>query len=319
MKDKENFLNNMKAAIDLETSVATQQRIIDQYTQQMERIRPKLIASQLPFKPIEPTYEKIKLSDLLNTSGIGGVIFILFFFSIVLIGGFIGLLAGTSEGLYIGLPFFIIGAIPYIMIITKSYRISARNAEKRQNYLSAVQEYELRSASVANQNEQFKNSFKTNLELWQRKRTNDIATLEKTLTETKQLLKKLYKKDFLYSKYFNLPALTSIYEYFITGRCDELTGPHGAYNIYEDEVRKDIIISQLNTIIENLDRIKQNQYMLYQQMKIMSDHLQVIGTELNTVISYTGTIMHLSAINAYYSSVIATNSRISATMHLLNG
>ena len=88
---------------------------------------------------------------------------------------------------------------------------------------------------------------------------------DKHLKKSKALLSSFYNnKELIYPKYHNLPALTSIYEYLVTGRCDELTGPHGAYNLYEDEVRKDTVISQLNLVIDNLEKIKQNQYMLYQ-------------------------------------------------------
>lgn len=121
----------------------------------------------------------------------------------------------------------------------------------------------------------------------------------------------------MYPKYQNLPALTSIYEYFITGRCEELTGPHGAYNMYEDEMRKDTVISQLSTVIANLEQIKQNQYMLYQQVKTIQKTASVIGNELAQIRGYTAALTELSAMNAYYNAVSARNSRIMTAYHLL--
>ena len=59
-----------------------------------------------------------------------------------------------------------------------------------------------------------------------------------------------------------------------------MIGPHGAYNMYEDEMRKDTVISQLNTVIANLEQIKQNQYMLYQQVKAIQNTASEIGNEL---------------------------------------
>lgn len=135
------------------------------------------------------------------------------------------------------------------------------------------------------------------------KRTNDIRN-------------KLYAQGLIYQKYLNLPALTSIYEYFITGRCDELTGPHGAYNMYEDEVRKDTVISQLNTVIENLEQIKQNQYMLYQQVKSIQQTTGAIFQELSQIKGYTIAMTQLTALTAYYTALNERNSRIMMYYHL---
>ena len=147
---------------------------------------------------------------------------------------------------------------------------------------------------------------------------NDIV-LQKPLDSTKSLLSKLYANDFIYAKYQNLPALTSIYEYLLTGRCDELAGAHGAYNLYEDEVRKDTVISQLSTVIDNLEQIKQNQYMLYQQSKLIKNETAAINYELQQIKGYTINLTELTALNTYYSALTARNSEISAAFHLLNG
>ena len=93
-----------------------------------------------------------------------------------------------------------------------------------------------------------------------------LEKLTKAEKETDSALRTFYSCDVIYPKYRTLPALTSICEYFESGRCDTLTGVNGAYNLYEDEVRKDRIISQLNTIIEQLDSIRNNQYLLYTQL-----------------------------------------------------
>lgn len=105
----------------------------------------------------------------------------------------------------------------------------------------------------------------------------------------------------------------------VTGRCDELKGPHGAYNLYEDEIRKDTVISQLNRVIENLEQIKQNQYMLYQQVRKISDNTEVIKHELDAIRGYTVKLTELSALNTYYSSLTAKNTGVSALFHVLNG
>ena len=46
-----------------------------------------------------------------------------------------------------------------------------------------------------------------------------------------------------------------------------MEGPNGAYNLYEGELRSDIIISSLSSIISNLEAIRNNQYTLYQSIE----------------------------------------------------
>ena len=142
------------------------------------------------------------------------------------------------------------------------------------------------------------------------------AYMSKPLAESRALLDRYYASDVIYPKYRTLPALTSIYEYFMTGRCTELTGPHGAYNLYEDELRKDTVISQLNTVIENLEQIRQNQYMLYQQVKAIQENTATIASELQQIKGYTVQIAQLTALNAYYAALTERNTRITMYHHL---
>ena len=97
-----------------------------------------------------------------------------------------------------------------------------------------------------------------------------------------------------------------------------MKGPHGAYNLYEDEVRKDTVISQLNLVIENLEQIKQNQYMLYQQVKKISDFSSEINKELRTIQGYAVELTELTTLNTYYSALTANNTSISAAFQILN-
>mgnify|MGYP007024707781 CR=1 FL=1 len=53
-----------------------------------------------------------------------------------------------------------------------------------------------------------------------------------------------------FPKYRNLVAVSQIYEYILSGRCTELGGYQGAYNLYEQETRMDIVIMRLDDIYE---------------------------------------------------------------------
>lgn len=174
-----------------------------------------------------------------------------------------------------------------------------------------------RTEKIKSENAENEKRYYQNHTEWQKLREEIDKKLETPHQQSLDIREKLYARNVMYPKYQNLPALTSIYEYFITGRCEELTGPHGAYNMYEDEMRKDTVISQLSTVIANLEQIKQNQYMLYQQVKTIQKTASVIGNELAQIRGYTAALTELSAMNAYYNAVSARNSRIMTAYHLL--
>ena len=78
----------------------------------------------------------------------------------------------------------------------------------------------------------------------------------------KQNLSKLYALNVIHPKYRSLVPVSMFCEYVETGRCSELTGHEGAYNIYEAELRQNVIIDQLDSIKDKLDDVKKNQYYL---------------------------------------------------------
>ena len=80
---------------------------------------------------------------------------------------------------------------------------------------------------------------------------------------TQNALQEYYGVGLIYPKYHNINAMCSFYEYYMSGRCSQLTGHEGAYNIYENELRANLILTKLDDILANLEQIKGNQYMLY--------------------------------------------------------
>ena len=98
------------------------------------------------------------------------------------------------------------------------------------------------------------------------------------------------------SKYRNFVAISQIYEYFASGRVTELEGPNGAYNLFENEMRQNVIIYELNEILQHLEEIKKYQRMTYDA--IMDANRLLANIEKNT------------AVSAFNSSVIAENTNI---------
>lgn len=56
----------------------------------------------------------------------------------------------------------------------------------------------------------------------------------------------------MHPNYRGLIPISVIYGYFDTGRCTQLQGHEGAYNLYEDEKMKGIIINKLETVSKQL-------------------------------------------------------------------
>ncbi len=148
---------------------------------------------------------------------------------------------------------------------------------------------------------------------------SEIKTVEDTLKELFKCRNELYSYNIVFDKYRNIVALSTFYEYLMSGRCETLEGINGAYNIYENEIR-------LNTIITKLDEIKENQFMIYNKLRDIDNSLSTLNSTMEKAVSSldtinknttdmnvylhnisknTAVIAHNSAVTAYYSKVNA--------------
>lgn len=152
-----------------------------------------------------------------------------------------------------------------------------------------------------------------------------ISSEEKNLRdELKKIVKtrnELLSYDIIYKKYRNQVALTMLYEYLDSGRCDSLDGVHGAYNLYESEIRANTIISQLNSVLTSLESIREKQSVLYCELRAVNTDLKDINesmlcavseiTQLNS--SLEDTKLYLSEIDKNIDSLQVTNKSILET------
>ena len=154
--------------------------------------------------------------------------------------------------------------------------------------------------------------------------SDEIEQIKKLLVESYSRLYSLYNCGILYGKYCNIVAVSSFYDYFMSGRCSTFDGPNGAYNIFESESRADKILLKLDVIIEELEQIKENQYTLYSKLSEINSNInKLIATTGDMVKTLRGIkensskltesaeyIAYNTAMNAYYSKINAelTNS-----------
>lgn len=128
----------------------------------------------------------------------------------------------------------------------------------------------------------------------------------------KVTLRKLYDMNIIFPKYRNIFAVCSLYEYLASGRCSTLEGHEGAYNIYESELRQELILIKLDVVISQLEDIKQNQYMLYKEMKEMKSILHSISYQTKEILKNTDTIIDNTNIIASNTQQIAESSAVTA-------
>ncbi len=128
--------------------------------------------------------------------------------------------------------------------------------------------------------------------------------------KVKNTLKQLYDMNIIYASYQNIVAVATIYQYLESGRCYALEGHEGAYNLYESELRQNIIIQKLDIIIDDLERIQRNQRILYSTLQEANQKISYL-TNVNEI------IMENSEIAAYNSYVTVQNTTTMKWMEML--
>ena len=144
-----------------------------------------------------------------------------------------------------------------------------------------------------------------------------IAESQRKLSNTRQLLQKAYGKGMLYGKYQNFVAVCSICEYLESGRCSELSGPNGAYNLFETEIRMNLVITQLSSVISKLDQIQANQVMLYDAISAGNQLTSQLIGQTNECIRLGQYNARQNAITAYYSQQTAQEVSFSNWLQVL--
>ena len=188
----------------------------------------------------------------------------------------------------------------------KEYNRKQELINQKQNELNSIKEQSIDDL-LNNNNEKFEQAKKIAYEM-----NFVVNCLDKEI----KLLEQLFSYNIVYGKYRNYIALSSMLDYLLSGRCDVLEGNAGAYNLYEQESRSDIIINKMDVIIDKLDTISKSQYYLYSKLCEINDSLIEINNLLliNNVLQ-AGELFQLSNISyktceiAYNTNQIASNTK----------
>lgn len=244
------------------------------------------------YKPKEPSFsEQISFKIKKIISGIccgvlfGIIGFIVCLFAVFFLGMFSERVAIIGTGVIL---------VIFIIAILLGFYIG---------FSTPKNEYHLANIKYENyQNELKKDNERIKKELEQSKAyIEKRAPFIKNIHSCNEALNQLYSLDIIFPKYRNFIAISQIYEYFMSGRCTELEGHEGAYNIFESELRQNIIINKLNDVLNQLEQIKQNQYMIYQAICEANSHLAKIESNTEAIKYNTAVIAENSAICARYA------------------
>ena len=151
----------------------------------------------------------------------------------------------------------------------------------------------------------------------------ELEYIDSLIQKDIELENNLYSYGIIYGKYRNFVAITSFYDYLMSSRCSTLEGADGAYNLFEQETRSNLIVERLDKIITSLDEIKSMQYCIYNQMTNINKSLDLINdqllvnnllqtvqiSKLNDIIDNTQAIAYNTTVTAYYSKKIANYTK----------
>ena len=331
--------NYLKMALELEVSVYNQEQMVEKAKKELSSniYQPQLESPPTPKKRskyLEPKRPTDKNGAIITEESLAKKentrkILCYFCWGIVPVFGVIGLAGGVR----LFFPLLLVG-----LLFPVAYYISIRNKtlddekELLKKYQDAMLRFQERvkkeeektakeAAEYALLLEEAQKKQQEAKEEYKQRRTlvkSRIGQMEKALRETKKTLTKLYSLDVIFPKYRNLVAICSIYEYFASGRCSELSGANGAYNLFESELRQNIIIGQLDQIIDQLEQIKQNQYMLYSELRETNKMLKEVSLDVNRILDSTKKIKENSYLAAHYSKITAMNTEAIKYINLVN-
>lgn len=196
----------------------------------------------------------------------------------------------------------IVFAITAVISQTWDYHSENRRIKYKNNQIREKNE------RIKEKNIENKKQISTKLDVY----NNEYMYQKNIYSYTRDLLNRYYNKEIIFPKYRNIIAISSFYEYFVSGRCNTLEGHEGAYNLYENELRQNIIIGKLDEVIVHLERIEDNQYMLYSAIKDGNAQINTLMQEMKKTVNLLENIDSNSAITAYNSKVVMANTEFLA-------
>ncbi len=311
----------LKTAAELESSIYRQEKAIEEAKDSLRKAEPNppgppptsldlrlLSIKKRAVKELTPLKEEKK--TLFISGAICLLIVALLYKSYVAMGFLDTLVLCIFAGCFIVVAFVIF--FDSLRTI-KNYNTEIIQYEKAQE--AAMEEYNAKAREITSKYNQEQNQYDRkvqrveNYKLRRPQVLQQIESMNMSLKASKYILSDLYAFDHIFPKYRNMVAMCTIYEYFASGRCTELTGPDGAYNLYENELRQNIIIEKLDTVINQLNQIQRNQYTLYKEIQKTNQTLDMIQKDVRQALNSIQNIERISLFTAHFAEITAQNTK----------
>ena len=146
--------------------------------------------------------------------------------------------------------------------------------EQTITYKTELEKFEKKIQEIDAENENKLNVYKKAMKSFSEEKNKILNQIDALSFEIEKKLNSMYQEEIVYPKYRNFVSICAFCEYLECGRCESLDGQNGAYNLYEQELRRNIIISQLSQIMNDIEEIKNSQYCLYQQLKQSTEYAE---------------------------------------------
>lgn len=301
MDNKQKLIEYVKCIKDMEISLYGQYRAISQIKNNINHYQKHTQYEEIP-------YIEVKLKEKPSNDFLGNILGLMF---VVFIGGIIGaIICSVLLGLFKGFITAakgggIAGAIVGLFIGILGWLVPDTTDKENEQI---IKETNLQNEQIRTKNENNKQIALKN-ESFLSVLTEEYQILSKHIKYTEELLGKYYDLDIIYPKYRNLVYICSIYEYLESDRCDSLTGPYGAYNLLENDIKYARIVEKLDYISQTLEDIRDNQRELYYAIQETNNSLNSLNASLNNLSE--NMTKGLTELNSQVSQ-IEYNSKIAA-------
>ncbi len=222
------------------------------------------------------------------------------------------------------LPIIICLVIPVVCSLCITIFEIIRNASDKAKYDAQCEKIDAENKNISEKNATARKQYENEYDAWvkeerkkydqyARNQRQQIQQIQAALRAEKQQAQEQLNKvnatlAELYSlridgvlcfhpNYKGLVPVSIIYGYFDTRRCSVFEGHEGAYNLYEDEKIKGIIINQLSTVMQKLNDLNGTMYYVGQAVNRCEDQLRTLNSNMERSldrISELGTTMQAS-------------------------
>jgi len=262
---------------DANEQVRREEEAIESYEKKAERTRTQL----KDYKKLEYRRKvfNFKFNFDLKIFGIGVLALLVIYF--------IGKAAGAFKDLNVGLGIALLILIPALAVFAvqavKYFRGKAEHEKKEdeatQKYSEEQDQLEKDTIeSLNNDIKDFENIIKNHKNEKARLEAINVKEYEREIAENAESLEKIdralevyYEPQALYPKYRSLIPVTTMYGYFDSGRCIDLTGHSGAYGYYEKELRYKNITEDLDEILQKTEEAAGDQALIQKKVAEIKD------------------------------------------------